>query len=233
MSGRRGISGRLAPVVVCAVVVLQACGGVGEPPPASSSVDGPPESNLEMAARLQVIADRVDPAAYPYDNERRAELAYRQARAAAPGPARFRALLRTVLELIRSGAPEEALQRLREALQLLDDSGAPLTRDTSISLLRLQAAAGLRLGEQENCLKNHTVESCLLPISEAGVHTVERGSRNAIDALQKLPTTTTTATPTSWCCAVPGSSIKATTRTRCCATTASAASSTSPRRLAC
>jgi hypothetical protein len=139
-----------------------------------------------MAARLQAIADRTDPAAYPYDNRQRAEIAYRQASSAPPGPAKFRALLQTVLELIRAGEPEEALQRLAQAVQLLEDSGAPLTRDTSISLLRLQAAAGLRLGEQENCLLHRTAESCLLPISERGVHTVERGSRNAVDALGKL-----------------------------------------------
>ena len=43
----------------------------------------------------------------------------------------------------------------------------------------------LRIGKQENCLTNHTIDSCLMPISKGGIHQLERGSRGAIEVLTK------------------------------------------------
>ena len=42
------------------------------------------------------------------------------------------------------------------------------------------AISYLRLGEQENCISQHTSESCLLPIKGAGIHQIRRGSEGAI-----------------------------------------------------
>ncbi len=42
------------------------------------------------------------------------------------------------------------------------------------------ALSHLRLGEQQNCLLNHTSASCILPIQQAGFHELEDGSREAI-----------------------------------------------------
>ena len=36
------------------------------------------------------------------------------------------------------------------------------------------------MGEQQNCLTRHNVDSCLLPIRDAGVHTIQDGSRKAL-----------------------------------------------------
>src|SRR6059036_1106936 len=38
----------------------------------------------------------------------------------------------------------------------------------------------MRLGEQENCVAHHGIDSCLVPIKGTGLHTVTRGSRSAI-----------------------------------------------------
>ncbi|HKB08793.1 MAG TPA: FG-GAP-like repeat-containing protein, partial [Candidatus Polarisedimenticolia bacterium] len=43
--------------------------------------------------------------------------------------------------------------------------------------------AYLRLGEQENCIAHHGIDSCLAPIRGAGVHKLQRGSRAAIKEL--------------------------------------------------
>src|SRR5213594_308103 len=54
----------------------------------------------------------------------------------------------------------------------------------SRSVIRHNLAIGyLRLGEQENCLTNHTIDSCLMPIQAAGVHKIQRGSRRAAELL--------------------------------------------------
>ena len=56
-----------------------------------------------------------------------------------------------------------------------------LTISHGIGLLLMLAY--LRLGEQQNCLVNHTSDSCLFPIDEAGVHRIEGGSRLAIEEM--------------------------------------------------
>ncbi len=45
--------------------------------------------------------------------------------------------------------------------------------------------AYLRLGEQENCLLNHSAQSCILPIVGDGIHKLQRGSRKAIEILEE------------------------------------------------
>ena len=44
----------------------------------------------------------------------------------------------------------------------------------------------LRLGELENCLSNHTSDSCIFPIGGSGVHLFQRGSRGAVAVLSGL-----------------------------------------------
>jgi len=46
--------------------------------------------------------------------------------------------------------------------------------------------AYLRLGEQENCLLNHTADSCLLPIQKGGVHQLQAGSRSALGIFESM-----------------------------------------------
>ncbi len=48
-----------------------------------------------------------------------------------------------------------------------------------------EALAWLRLGEQENCLSNHSINSCLAPIQGDGVHKLPRGSQEAIKILRE------------------------------------------------
>jgi hypothetical protein len=37
------------------------------------------------------------------------------------------------------------------------------------------AIANMRLGERQNCVRNHTSESCVIPIVNTGVHTIQTG----------------------------------------------------------
>ena len=44
--------------------------------------------------------------------------------------------------------------------------------------------AYMRLGETQNCCKQNTPDSCIMPIQGAGIHTQEEGSRRAIECFQ-------------------------------------------------
>ncbi|MEX0332398.1 MAG: FG-GAP-like repeat-containing protein [Puniceicoccaceae bacterium] len=47
----------------------------------------------------------------------------------------------------------------------------------------LHALAWIRYGEQENCVQNHSSDSCLFPISGNGIHQLTRGSTQATKVL--------------------------------------------------
>ena len=46
--------------------------------------------------------------------------------------------------------------------------------------------ANLRLAERQNCVNNHTAESCVIPIVNSGIHKQKGGSRRAIEVYQEL-----------------------------------------------
>ncbi len=79
-------------------------------------------------------------------------------------------------EMLLAGKTEPAIAGIEKLL-----AKPNLHRDVRTRLRRLQAIAYMRLGEQENCVMNHTSQSCLAPIEGNGVHRNQRGSRKAIE----------------------------------------------------
>lgn len=53
------------------------------------------------------------------------------------------------------------------------------------SLAHYRAVAHLRIGEQQNCLTNHSPESCIFPIQGGGIHKLQTGSRRAMEILEE------------------------------------------------
>jgi len=80
-------------------------------------------------------------------------------------------------ELLRSGQSEETVRELQKLQKEVGIDNDSRMRHIVQFMLGL---SHLRLGEQENCIIQHNIESCLLPIRGKGVHQIERGSRAAI-----------------------------------------------------
>ena len=55
-----------------------------------------------------------------------------------------------------------------------------------LNMLPDQAVAYMRLGERANCMLNHNGSSCIFPISVAGLHQAQMGSRQAIETLESI-----------------------------------------------
>jgi len=53
-------------------------------------------------------------------------------------------------------------------------------------LMKELAVSYMRLGERTNCIHNHTAESCIYPISIAGIHNDKTGSEKAIELYKTL-----------------------------------------------
>jgi len=139
-----------------------------------------------MAERLQQIIRGVGPERNPYANRARAEFA-RDALAELRGDPERAMDLQLMLahESLQGGDSATAAQSFRRLMELLARH-RPQVLATNRTQLRLYLAQSyLRLGEQQNCLTNHTTESCLLPIRAGGVHRLPRASRSAIAVLNE------------------------------------------------
>ena len=93
-------------------------------------------------------------------------------------------------ELLRSGQTEAAISELTSILTELrarPDILNSLTRPIFDEL----ALAYLRLGEEINCVKNHSGKSCIVPVIGDGIQTSQENTKRAIEIykaiLEKYP----------------------------------------------
>ena len=92
------------------------------------------------------------------------------------------------LDVLRYGESQTAAAELDTLIRLRDAGQLALyvTNEERQSLEAYQALSYLRLGEQENCLINHTAASCLFPIQPAGFHERSQGSQHAMELYSRM-----------------------------------------------
>ncbi len=134
-----------------------------------------------MATVLARLAQRADPIANIYLNKARVEgLSSLLGQPMSAGK-RLNMRLRIAQEQVRAGDLRAGIEEMQRVLTAVEAGQVPATEGFVYMLHDQLAIAYLRLGEQENCLRNHTTNSCLLPIRDAGIHTLQEGSRRAIE----------------------------------------------------
>lgn len=140
-----------------------------------------------MVARLDSIAQNVDPRLNEYANRVRVEFIKSIPQ---PGNPVDKITYSGTLaqEMIYAGQTEEAIEILEPLLNTLENTGEEVQARFMENVLDLLALAYLRLGEQQNCILNHSSQSCLFPIRGDGVHSITRGSENAINYYARLLT---------------------------------------------
>lgn len=82
-----------------------------------------------------------------------------------------------------------ALGREDEAVEILHPQVEKIQTEKIQGMDRLKELLGLaylRGGERVNCIRNHTPETCILPIRGAGIHQVPMGSQNAAHVYEQL-----------------------------------------------
>ncbi len=90
--------------------------------------------------------------------------------------------------LLYGGSTREAIQQLQELIRVKNTGRFVLGLEDyqEDRLESLLALAYLRLGEQQNCILNHTSASCIIPIQATGVHQLTEGSQKAIEILEQI-----------------------------------------------
>lgn len=146
-----------------------------------------PESTTQMATELAAIADATDQ--YPRRNAHANRARAAELRTMPPPTElinwiQYEAKLGT--ELLRAGDSEDAAMIFEGILDSIQASPNVFDRSWHLSVMDHLALSYLRIGEQENCLINHTAARCLFPISRAGVHTQRRGSEMAIHWYEQI-----------------------------------------------
>ena len=133
-----------------------------------------------MAQRLEEIAAATRAIDDPFDSPRVVdELRSVVSSEKDPG-ARLLDRLDLAEHLTRASRPEEAIAEIESLQALPEAERKPAGPEFDYRLLDARALASLRLGELENCLALHGVDSCLMPIRGTGIHQIQRGSRGAI-----------------------------------------------------
>jgi hypothetical protein len=103
---------------------------------------------------------------------------------------KFEALLFKASMYMYEGEPTRAYEVLQEARSLLESSPA-LAEGWLYSVIFFQGVAGLRQGENENCLECRGAGACIFPLRPTAIHAKPAGSRLAIqhftEYLQQFP----------------------------------------------
>ncbi len=172
------------PTALGLLALACACSGRPERPAAGAGrASGAHGSGARrMAERLEAITRGLDPTKSMFINSKRADF-LKAGIARMPG--QKMALLPLVAnELLKAGRTEEAIAIAQSLLHpsKADEVEAPPVAE-SLDFLGL---AYMRLGEQENCVAHHGIDSCLVPIRGSGLHTLPRGSRGAIEQFSRL-----------------------------------------------
>ena len=142
-------------------------------------------ANLTMAQRLARHFADSDPTVNYTLNPQRAKLIRKEL--SGSEDIREQVYLRVHLagELLNAGSTQDAIRELEDLQRMIRENGIDMGERNGAFLRRHLIVAYLRLGEQQNCLENHTTESCLLPIRAGGVHRNQQGSRRALDLLRE------------------------------------------------
>ncbi len=145
-----------------------------------------PQSTIEMVSRLQALDRDMDIVGNTYESRHRAFM-YGRLAGEETDPMRKLELTRLhALELLNAGESLAAVARFKDVVALEDQLADRTLRENLRATQVYTAMAWLRLGEQENCITNHTTESCLLPIAGNGVHRLPRGSTEALGILNEV-----------------------------------------------
>ncbi len=104
----------------------------------------------------------------------------------AAGNERLNLLFTYGLELLNAGKTEEAIATLNQLLQVIESKNVQSKQELIYYIKKQMAIAYMRKAEQENCIANHTEESCIIPISKKAQHILREGSQQSIKLLNEL-----------------------------------------------
>lgn len=94
-------------------------------------------------------------------------------------------------EMLNAGHTSEAIAEFEILLDTLNSPTARIGENLSRKLKLLSAVAYMRLGEQDNCIRNATPQSCILPFEAGALHRTKFPAQSSVERftsyLQEYP----------------------------------------------
>ena len=154
--------------------------------PAAASDDPRRPGTKRMAELLEEVAKNADPEEARFLSRERVPLFQKKVERAL-GKAREPELrVKLATEIMQAGEPTDSLAEFDRAEQAYIEQHGKLDPAFARELDRGRAIAWIRQGEQDNCLKHHCCQSCIMPIDLGGQHSARSGSEHAIELFKKL-----------------------------------------------
>jgi len=164
----------------------------------SCSEDPEAVSHQKMLSLLQQSAELFEDGENLFANE--ARIAYYDSLIALDNRFRYYYRYQQAIDRLRNGENEAAAAEFEALGELPPEALAAsgLQAADMAGLPNRAALCYLRLGEQENCIRNHTAASCLIPIRPQGFHELPKGSAVAIEHYTRILERDTTDLSARW-----------------------------------
>ncbi len=134
--------------------------------------------------KQRISAFNIENVPYVFNNKKVSIL--EQKIQSAGGNERLNLLFTYGLELLNAGKTEESIAVLSQLLQLIESKNVQSKSELLYYIKKQLAIAYMRKAEQDNCIANHTNESCIIPISPKAQHILKEGSQQSIKFLNEL-----------------------------------------------
>jgi len=153
---------------------------------ANATATSPSSETLAMIDSVQKAQAAVDPMKVTvFMCAERAQLLKKRAESS-EGLNKVNFMVMWGFEELKAGNSEGSIKIFQDVLKLVEPMQIPGKEQTVLEMKKLLALAALRLGEQQNCVLNHTTESCIIPIAPGGQHTKREGSTMAFDLYKEI-----------------------------------------------
>src|SRR5687768_15991345 len=156
-------------------------------PEANKELSGSANSEtLAMIDSVQKAQKAIDPLKVTVLLSRERAAIYRQKAESTSGIEKANYMVLHGFEELKAGNSQNAIDIFRNVLTFAEPLEIPGKDRTLLEVKKLLALSYLRLGEQENCILNHTSASCVIPIAKGGLHSKKEGSESALDLYEEI-----------------------------------------------
>lgn len=177
---------RKLPYIVCLLGLLVSC---------NKEIDRRTPSTIEMAQELDTLAQMArQNNNYPYFTDnllRKLEINVK----GLPYSMRSGQWLDYILVLLLKGDNDKCVEVIDKYLAGNSFNGVNVQ---SVDFYKVKALAYLRKGEIENCIQNHSGQSCIMPIKASGIHIQTAPVESAIEVYEKLLAYDSTDMQSKW-----------------------------------
>jgi hypothetical protein len=153
------------------------------------SCGSPNDSHRQMARILEKTNEQQQVPENPYMHELRISLFDSMLNEAYAEEEKIRLLFLKSQELLNAGHSEQAADSYQTLISLLESYETQYPQQVKSALhtaKKMLAISYLRIGEQQNCLLNHTSASCIIPLKAPAYHQNTFGSGKALEMYEKI-----------------------------------------------